>query len=257
MFVVDPYMINIKDMQTPEPGKLIRMRRPAWGRGVRDAVMQLNVNDVTQQHIGNASWIINWMNNIVGIDESMMGTQRQGGPERVTKGEFMGTRQSAMTRMEHMAKVISMQAMQDIAYFFASHTQQLMTKDMYVNTVGEWQRRLQNEFGTQVKQNRMKVTPQDLNIDYDVELRDGSNFAGQGADTWMQMFTLIAEHPELNAKFDVQRIFEHIARSNGVKNVEEFYRVMPDQQVQQEVAAGNLVPNPNSAGVAGVPNVQM
>jgi len=127
MFVVDPYMINIKDLQTPEPGKLIRMRRPAWGRGVRDAVMQLNVTDVTQQNIGNASWIINWMNNLVGTDESMMGSMRQGGPERLTKAEYQGTRQSSFSRLEHMAKVVSMQAMQDIAYFFASHTQQLMS----------------------------------------------------------------------------------------------------------------------------------
>ena len=242
MLIVDPYMVNMKDLQTTEPGKLIRMRRPAWGRGVRDAVMQLNVNDATQQHISNASWIINWMNNIVGTDESMMGSMRQGGPERLTKAEYMGTRQSSMSRLDHMAKVVSMQAMQDIAYFFASHTQQLMTQETYVNTVGEWQRRLQDEFGTALRSNRMKVTPSDLLIDYDVDCRD--NISGNTSDMnfWVQMFQTVAEHPELNAKFDIQRIFEHMARQDGVKNVEEFYRVMPDAQVQSEVQKGNLVP---------------
>lgn len=249
MFVVDPYMVNIRDLQTPGPGKLIRMRRPAWGRGVSDAVRQLQVTDVTQQHIGNASWIINWMNNIVGVDESLMGSMRSGGPERLTKAEFLGTHQSAMTRMGHMANVISMQAMQDIAYFFASHTQQLMSTDTYVNTVGEWQRRLEKEFGTQLQQNRMKVSPKQLRIEYDVDHFDGSTGAPNQSAVWMEMFTLIAEHPELNQKFDIQRIFEHIARSNGVKNVDEFYRIMPDEQVQQEVQAGNLIPNPASAGM--------
>lgn len=33
MFIVDPYMLNMKDLQTPEPGKLIRTRRPVWGKG--------------------------------------------------------------------------------------------------------------------------------------------------------------------------------------------------------------------------------
>lgn len=242
MLVVDPYMINIKDLQTAEPGKLIRMRRPAWGRGVRDAVMQLDVRDVTQQHIGDASWIINWMNNLVGTDESMMGSMRQGGPERLTKAEFNGTRNAAMTRLEHMAKVVSMQAMQDIAFFFASHTQQLMSQETYVNTVGEWEQRLKSEYGLDIKDSRMKVNPNDLLIEYDVDYRDGSIPSPDSAGVWMELFTLIAEHPELNQRFDITRIFSKIARANGEKNVQEFYRIVPDQQVMDAVGQGNLVP---------------
>lgn len=248
MFVVDPYMINIKDLQTPEPGKLIRMRRPAWGRGVRDAVMQLNVNDVTQQNIGNASWIINWMNNLVGTDESMMGSMRQGGPERLTKAEYQGTRQSSMSRLEHMAKVVSMQAMQDIAYFFASHTQQLMSQDTYVKTIGEWESRLTKEYGIDIQKSRMKVSPADLLIDYDIDYRDGAIPNTDSAQVWMEMFQIIAEHPELNQRFDIVRIFEKIARTHGEKNVQEFYRVMPDEQVAQQVQAGNLVPQGGGNG---------
>ena len=56
------------------------------------------------------------------------------------------------------------------------------------------------------------------------------------------MFTLIAEHPELNQRFDIARIFEKIARAHGEKNVQEFYRIMPDQQVMEQVNKGNLVP---------------
>lgn len=252
MFVVDPYMINIKDLQTPEPGKLIRMRRPAWGRGVRDAVMQLSVSDVTQNHIGNASWIINWMNNLVGTDESMMGSMRQGGPERLTKAEYQGTRQSSMSRLEHMAKVVSMQAMQDIAYFFASHTQQLMSEETYVNTIGEWEARLKKEFNINPKNNRMKVSPKDLLIEYDVDYRDGAIPSPDSAGIWMELFQVVAEHPELNQRFDIGRIFEKIARSHGEKNVQEFYRLMPDEQVMNEVNKGNLVPQAQVANGVGV-----
>ena len=39
MLVVDPYLVNINDLKDPQPGKLIRLRRPAWGRGV-DKVVQ-------------------------------------------------------------------------------------------------------------------------------------------------------------------------------------------------------------------------
>lgn len=251
MLVVDPYMINIKDLQTPEPGKLIRMRRPAWGRGVRDAVMQLDVKDVTQQHIGDASWIINWMNNLVGTDESMMGSMRHGGPERLTKAEFMGTRQSSMSRLEHMAKVVSMQSLQDIAYFFASHTQQMMSEETYVNTIGEWETRLKKEYGLEISNNRMKVRPEDLLIDYDVDCRDGAVPTADSAAVWLELFTVVAEHPELNQRFDIVRIFDKIARAHGEKNVQDFYRIVPDEQMMNEVDKGNLVPQQEVMGNAG------
>lgn len=250
MLVVDPYMINMKDLENPGPGKLIRMRRPVWGRGVKDAVMQLNVQDVTRQHIGDASLIINWMNNLVGTDESMMGSLRSGGPERLTKAEFSGTRQSSLTRLQHTASVISMQAMHDIAYFFASHAIQLMERETYVKVVGEWPQRLQEQFGVQPG-GKMAVRPDQLNIDYDVTIRDGSIPSPDSAQFWVEMFGIMAEHPELNQRFDIIRVFDKIARAHGEKNVEEFYRVMPDEQVQREVERGNLIPgNENGAAVS-------
>jgi hypothetical protein len=30
-FVVDPYLINVKDLEDLRPGKIVRLRRPAWG----------------------------------------------------------------------------------------------------------------------------------------------------------------------------------------------------------------------------------
>lgn len=245
MFVVDPYMININDLKDPGPGKLLRLRRPAWGRGVRDAVMQLPVADVTRQNIQDSAWILNWMNNIVGSDESMMGSLRQSGPERLTRGEFEGTRQSALSRLQYMGRLVGIQAMQDIAYFFASHTQQLMSQETYVKTVGEWEDRLKAEYGLTEGATTMKVKPQDLLIDYDVELRDGSLPGEDSAQFFMEVFTLMAEHPELNQEFDIKRVFKHIARSRGVKNVREFYRAqpqtMPNEDVEREVERGNLV----------------
>lgn len=252
MLVVDPYMLNINDLKDPGPGKLIRMRRPAWGRGVRDAVMQLQVTDVTRQNISDSAWILSWMNNIVGSDESMMGSLRQSGPERLTRGEFEGTRQSAMSRLQYIGKLVGVQALQDIAYFFASHTQQLMSEDTYVKTVGEWEDRLKSEFGPLAQQGKMKVSPSDLLIDYDVELRDGSIPNDDSLQFFSEVFQTIAEHPELNQEFDIKRVFKHIARSRGVKNVREFYRnpegtqqpqIMQNEEVQREVERGNLIPN--------------
>lgn len=244
MLIVDPYMINMKDLQSPAPGKLIRTRKPAWGKGVRDSVHQLMVNDITRANISDSSWIVQWMNHVAGVDEAMMGSLRQGGPERLTGAEFTGTRQSAMTRLNKMTMVMSAMGLQDIAYMFACHTQQLMTQETYVNFVGNLDKELAGDYGLQANQ---LVTPYDLRIDFDVISRDGSVPAVQSTEVWMRMFDIIMKNPEVNAGFDVARIFKHIVRSMGEKNVDNFVRpvnvqVRPDEEVMQQVAKGNMVP---------------
>lgn len=257
MIVYDPYLVNSKDLTTPGPGKLIRMRRPAWGKGVKDAVMQLSINDVTRQHIGDSSFIVNWMNKIGGADESsVMGSMRQGGPERLSAREFQGTQKAAMSRLERVAKVIGLQAMQDIGVMFASHTQQLMSEELYVKTTGRWQEVLMKEYGINKMtkdKGRMKITPFDVLVDYDIMVRDGSVPGSNFSEVWVRMFETIAKVPELMQEFDLFRIFAHIARNNGAKNVEEFKRikVMPDQQVMDQAKAGNVIPMEEYGQAAG------
>jgi len=244
MLVVDPYLVNINDLKDPEPGKLIRMRRPAWGRGVKDAVVQLSVSDITQRNIQDSAFIIQWMGKMGASDESMMGAQRTGGPERKTSKEFQGTRASAVSRMERIARIIGLQAMQDIGYMFASHTQQLMSRETHIKATGRWQEELMREF--QPRDKRVKVDPMDLLIDYDVMVRDGSIPGGNFSEGWIQMFDVLASHPEVTQKIDVFRVFTHIARNMGAKNVHEFERleqqVVPDEEVAAQAKRGNLVP---------------
>lgn len=247
MFVVDPYLININDLKDPEPGKLIRLRRPAWGRGVDKVVQQLNVNDITRNNIADSTYITQWMDKISGADQSMMGALRQGGPERLTKGEFQGTRGSAISRLQRVASIVGMQFMQDIGYMFAVHTQQYMEQDTYVKTIGRNQEKLVKIFG---KQERVSVTPFDLAIDYDVIVRDGSIPGGNFSEVWVRLFQIIANSEELTREFDTFRIFSYIATELGAKNIEDFKRnanqaqstVMSDEDTVNEVDKGNLVP---------------
>jgi hypothetical protein len=36
--IVDPYLVNMQDLQNLKPGRIVRLRRPGWGRGVKDCV---------------------------------------------------------------------------------------------------------------------------------------------------------------------------------------------------------------------------
>lgn len=247
MLVVDPYLVNINDLKDPAPGKLIRLRRPAWGRGVEKVVQQLNVNDITRANISDSVYITQWMEKIAAADASAMGALRQGGPERLTKAEFQGTKGASISRLERIAKVIGIQSMQDIGYMFASHAQQMMDEEHYVKVTGRWRETLLREYG--VQGNSMKVSPLDILIDYDVMVRDGSIPGGNFSQTWVNLYKVIASTPELIKELDTVRIFMHIARGLGAKNVEDFRRntgmiqpvVKPDELVSREVERGNLV----------------
>lgn len=248
MFIVDPYLVNINDVKDPGAGKLIRLRRPAWGHGVDKVIQQLQVTDITRNNIADSSYITSWMDRISKTDQSMSGSLRMGGPERLTKGEFQGTRASAMTGLQRLAMIIGMQFMQDIGTMFAVHTQQYMTKETFVKITGRNEEQLRGIFGENAT--RARVNPLDMAVSYDMIVRDGSIPGGNFSEAWVQMFQIIAGQPELYQQFDITRIFMYIAGQLGAKNVEDFKRnvnriqptQMPDEQVMRQVEKGNLIP---------------
>lgn len=250
MIIYDPFLVNSADLKDPKPGKLIRMRRPAWGKGVKDAVQQLQVNDITRNNVNDSALMVQWMQKIAGIDDPMMGAQRQGGPDRLTAKEFEGTSRGSFSRLERIARLIGVQAFQDLGTFFAFHTQQMMEQETYIKVAGEWQEVLLKEYQGEIDRGRMAVTPFDLLVNYDVIVRDGSVPGGNFSGQWLQLYNILAGSPELSQGFDMVRIFTHIARNLGAKNVNDFVRrggnvqpqVMPNEEVSKQVQAGNLTP---------------
>lgn len=248
MLVIDPWMININDVKDPKAGKLIRTRRPSWGKGrVGDYIQQLGVVDVTRGHISDSSYIAGWMQKLSAADDSIMGVIRDSGPERLTKAEFQGTRGGGLSRLQRLAIIISYQAMHDIGFQFASHAQQYMSQETYSKIVGDLPEKLIAERGGD---NRLKIRPEDLYIMYDVLIRDGSIPGGNFSDAWLELFKTISTDQELRAVFDVPRIFTHIARELGAKDAESFKRNvsrvqprrMADDQVLKEADKGNIIP---------------
>jgi hypothetical protein len=252
MLIVDPSLINMKDLENPEPGKLIKMNRSAWGRGIDNAVKQLKVEDITRNNIGDASVIIDMMKAVSGSVDAVSGLRRKTS-ERVTAEEVKGDRFGGLSRLEKLAKICSWMALQDLGYMLASQTQQLMSQDTYVKTLGEWQDVLMQEYG--ITDPRKLVTPMDILIPYDVMTRDGSVPGGNFADIWTQILPQVINPEELYARMDGVRIMKHVMRSLGAKDVNQFDRkqpqaqqpkiqtnVQPDEDVLRQAEAGNVIP---------------
>lgn len=252
MLIVDPNLLNLNDLRDPGPGKLIRLRRPAWGRGVEGSYAQLKVDDITRGNIADASIVQQAMHLAGGTDPSMMGALRQGGPERLTKGEFQGTRSSAMQRLERVARLVGIQAMQDIGYMLAVHTQQFMSEETSVKLIGDLTAELENELGGKTQGQYAKAGPFDLLVDFDLITKDGSIPGGSFSDAWPDLFKTIATTPELSQELSTVNIFMYMAREMGAKNIQQFKKnlgqitggaqPMGDEQVRNQAQRGNIVP---------------
>jgi hypothetical protein len=256
VFVVDPKLINMDDITRPktEGAYILRMRRDAWGRGLVDrAIKQLPIQDVTRAHIGDSQFIINMMEKTAGVDASSMGNLRSSGPDRLTGTEVQGAQRGMYSRMGRLEQLFSLQGMLPIAEMFARHTQQYMSQDVYLRVVGRWQETLMQEFmgndsrqwnGLTGENGRFRATPFDLDIMYDLDMEDNSSVSSNDANVWMRMFENVASNEQLSQEFDITRIFKHLARVAGAKNVDDFVRVKVSQneEVTEEVDKGNLVP---------------
>lgn len=250
MLIVDPSMINVHDLNNPKPGKIIRTRRSAWGRGgVDQHVKQLIVQDVTQANVGDAGFLMNFMQQVHGTSEGLKGEIAHRS-DRVSAQEARDSRMSGLARLERLARIISMQSNLDIAYMMASHTQQFAEQEIYIKVMGEWRERLRNEFGVETNHDRIYVDPLDLMVEVDLVESDGTIPGSENAQTWTQVMQLAAQSPEIMQTLNLPKLFVHIARHLGAKNPEDFIiraqqaapQVMPDEEVEREVQAGNLTP---------------
>ena len=250
MIIVDPFLVNMKDVRDPGPGKIIRTRRANWGKGVNDVMKQLEVTDVTANHMRDISVLTDMHNKSTGAVDILQGTMRKGG-ERRSATESRDTKQSALSKLEKAAVIMDIQYRQDLSIMLASHTQQFMSQERYVEIVGDREQELMKEHGLELdSQGKISVNPLDLLIGYDVLPGDGAIPGREPAELWIQLLQVAMTHPELTQRLDIVRMFQHAARQLGAKNVQDFVRkggdiaanVTPNEQVTQQADAGNIVP---------------
>jgi len=248
MIVLDPHIINYYDVANPEPGKLIRARRAAWGKSlIKDSIFQLPVSDVTQGHVQDSFHLADIMKQVSGATDLAEGRMAPR-TSRISASEINQLSQSALSRLEKMARIVSMQAMEPTGIMFASHVQQLMEEETYIKTVGDLEQQLRGTYGVEPENDRVSVNPLDMIVKYDVMPHDGTMPGSENADTWIQLYEIIVNNEMLAQQYDHPRIFQHIARQMGAKNVEAFVnrespQVMPDDQVDEQIRQGNLVDN--------------
>ena len=246
MWIADPSMVNMNDVYNPDPCKIIRLRRRAWGRGVETAVKQFPVTDVTMQNVGEIGFIMEMMKMTTGATDPVAGQFAKTG-DRKSATEWRGTRDSALYKIERAARIGGSMALYPLGYMLASQTQQFLSDDTFIRLVGD----KAGELAELYRGNRGgKISPLDILIDFDVIVGDGSLPASGDPNAWLAALQLVASNKALMQTFDIVRIFKQWAKFAGAKNIGEFVmgkmptdiQVQPDETVARQVEAGNIIP---------------
>lgn len=246
MLVVDPKMVYLQDLMNPKPGKLVRLKKAAWGQGVDKAIHQLKVQDVTGGHIQDTGIISEMLKQVSAANDSATGNFNRSG-ERVSASEANNAFQSSVGRIQKDALVFALQAFEDLGMILASNTVQYMSNLYKYRLTGEWEKIYKEETGS--VDGVAKFSPSDIDINFDVAVNDAHKMMSQGnVESWTSLFGQLLQNPEMAQEFDLMKIFMHIARTMGANNVHEFVKQKPDvkqlptEEVIQQREAGNIVP---------------
>jgi hypothetical protein len=236
--IVDPEAINLKDVL--ENDTFIRVRPSAMGRDLRTFVHQLNIQDVTTNYYGDINQTMAVMERISGVDAASTGQLRQGGPERLTSQEFLGTLAAAKGRLGRMAQLMADQIFPNLGMLMAYNTQKMMSKEVMIKITGRWEQ----ELSLLYPKMSASVSVSQLNVNFDVTSYEGSRTSESSAEMWYKVLELMSTNQLLAQSFDITRVFTHLVQSMGIKDVESFLPKQPQQEQQMQG-------NPTQMGMMG------
>lgn len=244
MFVVDPSMVEMQDLKNPAPGKLIRLKQAAYGQDVRTALAQLQVQDVTANHMTSMQMFLQMGDTLAAVNDNLRGIQDSGG--RKTATEVRTSNEAGASRLAARARYISSQGMTDLAEQMSLNIQQFMTMEFFLEVVG------QDGMSAPVP-----ITPEMVAGDFTFPVSDGTLPIDKTAilGVWKDIWTAIVTNPQLGQQYNAVGIFEWMAEMGGAKNLANFKvqtQMVPDQQAGEAQANGQTLPlGPGGGAGAG------
>lgn len=242
-FLADPSKIVMKDLEDPEPGKLIRLKPAAYGQDVRTMLHQFQVQDVTRSNLNDTDVIGSLAQRMVGVTDNVMGMMNNGGRRTATEVRTSST--FGINRLKTNCEWFSATGFSPLAMKMVMSTQQLYTLERKYRIVGDM---------AQWGEKYLQVRPGDIQGFFDFVPVDGTmpidRFAQ--ANLWQQMLGTISKVPQVMASYDIPKIFGFVAQLSGIKNINQFrVQVVPDAALADQAQQGNVVPlraNPNEPG---------
>jgi len=232
MWLVDPSRVEMQDLRNPDAGKIIRLKRAAYGQDVREIVQQLQVADVTRGHVQDVQMLYRMADMMAGVNDNLRGLQDSGG--RKTATEVRTSAEAGASRLAAHARLISAQAITDLTEQMAVNMQQFLDSEMEFIILGM----------DGVKKS-VHIRPEHIVGDFHYPIHDGTLPLDRIAllDVWKELFLAMVQVPQLSTRFDLVEIFKFIGSLGGAQNLERFELQPTDPEaLMQQAQAGNVVP---------------
>lgn len=230
--VVDPSRVVMKDVENPDPGKIIRLKPTAYGQDVKTIISQLQTVDVTRTHMQDVVAIQQFIQRVTGVNDTVMGMVNQG--DRTTATEVRHSTTFGINRLKTQCEWYSTVGWGPMTQKLVQRTQQHYNSTKKIKLVGD-----AVQFGVQF----LDVTPESISGFWDFEPVDGSlpvdRFAQ--ANLWQMIMSQMVNYPQILMQYDIAKIFAWVAQLAGIKNMAQF-RLTDPVAIQNQLQAGNVVP---------------
>jgi hypothetical protein len=253
-------LIEEEDILSPGPARHIRLTREGrmlHKRGILSIDQmygQFRITDVTGVHLDAAQAILNQLQRMSATPDTVQGMPL---PTKRTLGEIEHSSSAATMRIGVTAQLLDLQVVKPTAERNVINRQQFTSLEQ-IYRISE---QLAQELGTE----QLMVRPTDLYGRYDYVARTPTmaKDPARSAALWGSLLQILASAPQLmepradGRVINPHSVFNEFLKISGINYFDNFYemapvQVMPDEQIQQGVQSGNMVPAPE--GMGGMPS---
>lgn len=242
--IVDPEGVELKDLQDRNP--IIRLKPSAARMGIDKFIKQLDLQDVTANHLKDAEFLQEFTQKTTGINENILG---QFYPGRRSATENRNVNSAAASRLKMVASLLFEQTFIPMGEKMISNLRDGLDEETFV--------KLQGVEGLEDATGFQKVTRQDLVGSYDFEMFDGTLPSEKNllAQVLEEIVKECMGNPEaaIAMQLDFRAMLLEAMELRGIRNPQRFSLKPPQQQQQQPMQPPAMGDEGQQNGSSGPP----
>ena len=244
--VVDPNRVNIKDILDPNAARLVRTLP---GANPGDAILPLQVPDATRNYWQDLDTAGQLMQRVAAASDTAQGIQAE---TQRTATEIARLTALGQQRLGMQARLLSSTTIRPLVRQMISNLQFFEVDGGMVS--------IPEESTADNPSGDTKYSRGDILGDFDYVVVDGTlpQSPEENSENLIRSIRVLSETGAAQ-NYDMDMFVERLIESFGFTDVENWKKqpgeVMPDEQIMQQLQAGNLVPMGQAAQEMGQPGV--
>jgi len=216
VLIVDPGSVEMEDLRQRRP--VIRMKPGVARLGMDRFVHQLQLQDVTQNHMADSEMLQRIVQMVTGVNDNALGQFYKG---RRSAQEARNVSSGTASRLKMAISLFYYGGLKQLGSQMLSNLRQGLTAETFVRVFG-----LSEDPSLLDYMQFAKVSNADLVGDFDFAVFDGTLPSEKfyAADTLQELFTMLASNPVLMVQlgYDLGAILTKILELRGINHPQQF-----------------------------------